>query len=231
MAENLGNAPIFNDYRTFIPNMRIIVPSCYFPLFKGKSNVKFSDRLNKHMEQQNLSNYWLSRQVGVSEKAVRNWRTGKSEPRGKHLMKLAAVLKKSPLWFESGKEEIKVTAPVPVLGRVPAGFPDTIAEEIIEYISLPDAPKNSYALKVKGDSMLPTIREGDYVIFINDGDIKHGDVVVVNNEFGDSMIKRYRKKGAEVFFVSDNPEYKPFQPNEHYRIIGKVVDIWSRRKP
>lgn len=217
--------------RTIIPFSRTSVPSCYSPTFKAKSSVKFSERLNKLMEQKQLSNYWLSRQIGVSEKAVRNWRSGASEPRGAHLMKLASVLEKSPVWFSTGKEEMMAAAPVPVLGRVPAGFPDSITEEIVEYISLPDAPKNSYALKVKGDSMLPTIREGDYVIFIADGKYKSGDVVIINNEFGESMVKRYRIKEGSPLLCSDNPDYPCFKPNEQYRIIGKVVDIWSRRKP
>jgi SOS-response transcriptional repressor LexA len=53
---------------------------------------------------------------------------------------------------------------IPVLGRVPAGFPDQIpSQEIIEYISCPDAQPSSYALIIKGDSITPTIKDDDYV--------------------------------------------------------------------
>ncbi len=119
---------------------------------------------------------------------------------------------------------------IPVIGRVPAGFPENVSEEVIEYISLPSAPAGAYALVVKGDSMSPGIRDGDYVLFIPNGDYRNGDVIVVNNEFGDSMIKRYRLKDGEVWLFSDNPEYPSFKPNEQYRIIGKVVKAWREIK-
>ena len=70
----------------------------------------------------------------------------------------------------------------------------------------------------------------DYVLFINDGEIKNGDVVVVNNEWGESMIKRFRLKDGEPYLVSDNPEYPGFRPNEYYRIIGKVIGVWRKIK-
>ncbi|MFH2011709.1 MAG: S24 family peptidase [Pseudomonadota bacterium] len=120
---------------------------------------------------------------------------------------------------------------IPVLGRVPAGFPDQIPEqEIIEYIKCPDGQSGSYALIVKGENMSPTIKDGDYVLFINNGDIKNGDVIVVNNEWGDSMIKRYREKEGDILLTSDNPEYPSYKPNEQYRIIGKVVGAWRNIK-
>lgn len=54
---------------------------------------------------------------------------------------------------------------------------------------------------------------------------------MVNNEFGDSMIKRYRvKPDGEVGLFSDNPEYPSFKPNEHYRILGKVLLAWRKIK-
>jgi len=72
---------------------------------------------------------------------------------------------------------------IPVFGSVPAGFPDQIPEqEIIEYISCPDTQPGAYALIVKGDSMSPAVKDSDYVLFIHDGNIKNGDVIVVNDE-------------------------------------------------
>lgn len=43
----------------------------------------FADFLNYAMEQTNLSNYKLAKQIGVSQTSVANWREGGREPRKK----------------------------------------------------------------------------------------------------------------------------------------------------
>jgi SOS-response transcriptional repressor LexA len=118
---------------------------------------------------------------------------------------------------------------VPVLGRVPAGFPDQVPQDlIVDYVSLPDAPPGSYALVVRGESMSPTVKDGDYVLLKPREDVRSGDVVVVNDEWGETMLKRYREKDGEPWLVSDNTEFPAFRPNDHYRIMGKVVGVWRR---
>jgi len=119
---------------------------------------------------------------------------------------------------------------IPVLGNVPAGIPNTLEEYVEEYISVPNAPPNCYALKVDGESMEPGIRHGDYVLFVIDREPRSGDIVVVNDEFGDSMIKRYKAQGDEVRLISDNPAYPTYIPNDHYRIMGVVVGGWRELK-
>ncbi len=137
-------------------------------------------------------------------------------------------------WIMWGKRmEYEVATTTPVLGRVPAGFPENIAEEdILEYISMPGAPKEAYSLIIDGNSMAPDIKDGDYVIFLpaERTSTNPGDIVVINDEFGQSMIKRYVLKDGQPYLKSDNPEYPGFEPNEHYTVIGKVIDVWSRKK-
>ncbi|MFN3480979.1 MAG: helix-turn-helix domain-containing protein [Thermodesulfovibrionales bacterium] len=120
-----------------------------------------------------------------------------------------------------GPFEVKL-APVPVVGKVPAGYPEE-AMEIIEYRAFPEAPPGAKAVIVKGDSMAPTIKDGDYALWISVTDIKHNDVVIVADEWGDIMLKRIKMSGDRITLVSDNPEYPAFEPNVHYRLIGKVV--------
>lgn len=45
-----------------------------------------------------------------------------------------------------------------------------------------------------------------------------------------AMVKRYREKDGKQYLVSENTAYKAVEPNEHYRIVGKVVDMWRRLK-
>lgn len=118
------------------------------------------------------------------------------------------------------------TNEIPVLGRISAGFPNVAEGEVIEYISIPGAPKNTFALVVKGRSMWPTLYDGDYVLFIQNGEYKSEDVLIVLDEWGDAMVKRLKIREGQHFLVSDNPEYPIVEPNENYRAIGKVVKVW-----
>lgn len=138
--------------------------------------------------------------------------------------------KPSAIGIKGKSSRIAELYKIPVLGNVPAGIPNTLEEYVEEYISVPNAPPDCYALKVDGESMEPGIRHGDYVLFVINRDPRSGDIVVVNDEFGDSMIKRYKVKGDEQRLVSDNPAYPAYTPNDHYRIMGVVVGGWRELK-
>lgn len=126
------------------------------------------------------------------------------------------------------QSRIVPTALVPLLGRVPAGIPERMEEAVEEWIAMPGAQADTYALKVHGESMLPELRHGDVVFFRLDREPRPGDLVVVNDEFGDSMLKRLRLKEGEWYLVSDNPAYPTVRPNGEYRIMGVVVDAWRQ---
>jgi len=61
---------------------------------------------------------------------------------------------------------------LPVVGDIAAGFPaELVPDEPTEYIDVPtsllDQPPPYYVFKVNGESMLPVIHPGDYVIISN----------------------------------------------------------------
>ena len=186
-------------------------------------------------ERAGIKKFRASKEMGINESVMRKWLNGDTQPGGENLLKLAEYFDVSPEWLQTGQggpSSFRPAVQTPVLGKVPAGFPENLPqEEILEYITLPDLPRSAYALIVKGDSMSPKISEGDYVIFIPTADVKPGDVVIALNEWGDHFIKRFRIKEGKKYLSSDNPAYKPIEPNKHFRIIGKIIDIWSRKKP
>lgn len=118
--------------------------------------------------------------------------------------------------------------PVPVIDQhAPAGFPEMPLdhEYIIDQIYVPDIPKGSMATKVKGNSMAPTIKDGEYIVFlpIEKKQVKNGDVIIVMNEWNELMVKRYREKEGKVYLTSGNPEYPTVEPNEQYKLSAKVI--------
>ncbi|MFQ5480981.1 MAG: LexA family protein [Thermodesulfobacteriota bacterium] len=133
-------------------------------------------------------------------------------------------------WLLTGQRvEYRAAVSIPVLGRVPAGFPTAVEEDILEYITLPDAEKGCFAVIVHGESMAPAIKDGDYAIFIpvERADVAPGDVVVVLNEFGETMLKRYVIDREDVAWLkSDNPSYPSIRADDHHAIVGKVRRLW-----
>jgi SOS-response transcriptional repressor LexA len=169
--------------------------------------------------------YLICQAIGVSE----NWaRTGNGEMIEENKFRQFAAKRE-----EEGQDKLRRLLPelrelgrIPVLGHISAGFPNIAAEEILGYISPPDAPAGGYALIVRGSSMEPYIKDGDYVIFVDNGDYHSGDVLVLLDEWGDATLKRLREKDGEKYLVPDNSTYPTMKPNENYRIVGKVVKVW-----
>lgn len=126
----------------------------------------------------------------------------------------------------------KVTTPsnIPVVGKVPAGVPETNEWEIEYNIQVPDMPEHCFAMKVIGDSMEPSISAGEHVIFILDYNLESGNVVIVTDEYGDSMVKRYKVKDGIQYLVSDNSKYSPVKPNGGFHIVGKVISSVLQKK-
>lgn len=201
-------------------------------------------QLRKHLK---MTQAIFGASIGVSGPAVTHWEKDDNQPDGSTKNAICSRFNVNRDWLLTGKgamfkdeateirdlinqRKIIETTQIPVITRCPAGFPDQLNDTIIEYIFLPDMPKNAYAIIATGNSMNPTIKDGEYVIFMESIDIKENDIVIISNEWSECVIKRYRKKEDKVYFTSDNSEYPTVEPNEHYRIIGKVIEIVTRRK-
>ena len=137
-------------------------------------------------------------------------------------------------FLEGDKSNARPANLVPVYGSVPAGWPcdqtGVTAEEPIDWIAVEGSTNNIGALLVDGHSMFPDIKDGEYVLYTQDSDLKPGDWIVATDEFRRPMVKEYAVKDGEPWLVSVNPEYPSFKVNHHYQIVGRVIDIYSRRK-
>ena len=126
---------------------------------------------------------------------------------------------------------------IPVLGTVPAGIPISAVEDILDYEEIPKSWENQgefFGLKIKGDSMYPTLENGDVVIVRKQSTADNGDTVVVMVNGDDATCKRYERSDTGIMLIPNNNAYAPiFYTNEEIEalpltIIGKVVEL--RRK-
>lgn len=123
---------------------------------------------------------------------------------------------------------------IPVLGRVAAGVPIEMVEDVIDWEEIDDATAKLgtiFALSIKGDSMEPRIVSGDVVIVRQQDDAESGDIVIVSVNGDDATCKRLRKYKDGIELIPSNPSYSPmFYSNEEIaekpvKVLGKVIEL------
>lgn len=87
--------------------------------------------------------------------------------------------------------------------------------------------KNIKAIEVEGDSMRPTLSEGDYVVIEENPEFT-GDGIYVLQYDGVLLVKRLQSDIDGIEILSDNQNYKTrkFNPNDDqqsFNIMGKVI--------
>lgn len=196
----------------------------------------------------NMTLEQLGDKVGVGKSTVRKWENGMiANMRRDNIAKIAEVFNVSPAYLIgvdnnmspiSGRNnEKKKGVTINVLGRVAAWIPIEAIENIIDTEEIPAelaATGTFFGLKIKGDSMIPNICNGDIVIVRQQDDAESGDIVIATVNGTDATCKRLRKYKDGIELISNNPSYDPMEFSNKdiiekpVRIIGKVVEL--RRK-
>jgi repressor LexA len=132
-----------------------------------------------------------------------------------------------------GRGERPTVREIPVLGRVAAGKPTLAVENVEGSIPLPTEwakGKETFVLKVKGDSMSPYILPGDYVIVRSQPSAENEDVVVtLMGE--EATVKRFFKRKGKIELKPDNERWETIRIEEEareVRIIGKVIGVFRK---
>ncbi len=207
------------------------------------NNIK-KYRLQAGMKQIELCNI-----LGISQGALSGWENGRYEPDIKSLNKMAEHFnitvdellgngRTGTTEVDSGTMEQakprRVGIKIPVLGYVPAGMPIEAIEDILDYEEItPEMARNGehFALKIKGDSMIPNIMDGDIVIVRVQPDVESGETAIVKVNGDEATCKRVVKHKAGISIVANNPLYEPiFFTNKEIEelpvtVVGKVVEL------
>lgn len=123
---------------------------------------------------------------------------------------------------------------VPIIGRVAAGQP-LLAEQNLEGVVAVDrellSGENTFALRVKGDSMVGAgIFDGDLVFARPQGEFKRGEIVVA--VIGDeATVKYYYPDNGRIRLEPANRFYGPIvvdRATPGFYIAGKVVGVFRK---
>lgn len=153
--------------------------------------------------------------------------------------KLERGMKKDPGWMDvlhdpsavEGEELPFEGKEHPVVGYVlggDKGYYDEMAYATGHgegYVTYPTRDKNTYALRVRGDSMRPRMQPGEYVVVAPNHAVTFGDEVVVRTKDGRVMVKKLGpKRGGVIELQSVNEiDHAPISVEEREVILMHYV--------
>ena len=184
----------------------------------------------------------VAKKLSISSGSVTFWKKGKV-PHHSTLLKIANYFNVSVDYLLGNEAnipqtEVSVQAPpnnrIPVYGSIAAGIPIEAITDIDDWEEITEemASKGDYiALRIKGNSMEPTIPDRSVVIVRLQPEVNDGEIAAVLVNGDDATCKRVYKQPGGLLLSSINTEYPPmfFTAEQVHdlpvRIIGKVVEL------
>jgi phage repressor protein C with HTH and peptisase S24 domain len=184
--------------------------------------------------------------IGRSPVTLQNWAKG-AEPSFSDVTRLAVEKGVSLRWLATGEGEM-LGGPAPgdfayiprYEVRAGAGFGQPVlSEEVQGFLAfrqdwirqrLRRNPANLVVIEAFGDSMQPTISDGDVMLVDISEDRVRGSAIYVVGAGNEAVVKRVELRlDGSLLVKSDNPSYEPIilprDDADELRVIGKVV--WS----
>ncbi|MBR5519705.1 MAG: helix-turn-helix domain-containing protein [Clostridia bacterium] len=207
--------------------------------------------LKQRRQELGLTQNDVATHVGVSEATVSRWESGDiANMRQGRIAALAEILRIDPSVIV-GMAEGSVSAaladkertlpanilplpkvrPLPLVGAIACGTPILAAENIEEYLQIPENVPADFCLKCKGDSMINArIFDGDIVLIHEQPDVDNGEIaaVLIGEE---ATLKRVYKYPNRMELRAENPLFPPLNFEgadlSRIRILGKAVAFLS----
>lgn len=157
----------------------------------------------------------LARKLNVTQGAVSHWEQEKTKPDTSQLLALArlfdvsldAFTDDSPLRDLDGLTPIRQNA-VPIIGNIACGERVTPDTDNDGFADLPDGIHADFALRCKGDSMNPTLQDGDLVLIRQQPEVENGQIAAVNIG-GETTLKHVYIQPDGVMLTADNAKFPP----------------------
>lgn len=199
------------------------------------------NNIRRARELKGLTQDELAKRMGYkSRSTIARIENGDNDVSQSKLKKFAEILDVSiDFLLDDGKDKASVSRPkgvrIPVLGNVAAGIPITAVTDVEDWEEIPEKLASSgtyFALRIKGQSMEPRIKDGDVVIVRQQSDVDTGDVAIVLVNGDEATVKEVKKLDTGIMLIGWNTAvYSPrFYSAKDIkslpvRIIGKVVEL------
>lgn len=184
--------------------------------------MSIAENIKRIRLEHGLSQSELGKIAGVSDKAVSTWELGLKTPRMGAVEKMAnyfgitksAIVDDAPMTsFQKpvvppGFMPMPEMVQVPLIGSIACGTPITAEQNIKSYVGVPAAWRADFALECHGDSMAPTICDGDVVCIRSQPEVEQGQIAAVRIGEEATLKHCYYQNGV-VQLIADNPSVCP----------------------
>ena len=177
------------------------------------------EKLERLLEEKGISAYKMCKDTGISRSLVSQWKSGSFSPKHDKL-KILSEYFNVPISYFYDEQVYEISAGQ---GR--------INEESNRY-----EPLNGRIAKVVGDSMLPSLRDGDYVNIVETSDVTPRDYAVVRINGDEMTIKHVEFTEDGVWVRGENKE--AFEDKFYsikdivllpVQVVGKATAIVQRK--
>ena len=179
---------------------------------------ELSTRLLLRRKELGLSQEELAQRMGYrSKSSITKLEKGVNDLPQAKLEELAAALETTPAYLlgldtpctpPPGFEPLPKMVRVPLIGSIACGTPITAEQNIECYIGVPAAWHADFALTCHGDSMSPTICDGDIVCIRCQPEVEQGEIAAVRVG-GEATLKHFHRQGSTVMLIADNTAVCP----------------------
>ena len=198
-----------------------------------------STRVRLRREQLGLSQQELARRMGYrSRSSITKLEKGINDLPQSKVEELAQALETTPaalLGLDApcacplGFEPLPAMVQVPLIGSIACGTPITAEQNIECYIGVPAAWHADFALTCHGDSMSPTICNGDIVCIRCQPEVEQGEIAAVRVG-EEATLKHFHRQGDAVMLLADNaavcpPMFYAGAQLSELHIEGKAVGL------
>lgn len=199
---------------------------------------ELSARVRLRREELHLSQEELAQRMGYrSKSSITKLEKGVNDLPNARLKELAAALETTPAYLlgleepriPPGFEPLPKMKLVPLVGSIACGTPITAEQNIECYIGVPAAWHADFALTCHGDSMSPTICNGDIVCIRCQPEVEQGEIAAVRVG-EEATLKHFHRQGDAVMLLADNaavcpPMFYAGEQLSELHIEGKAVGL------
>ena len=178
-----------------------------------------SARIRQRREELGISQEELAARMGYrSKSSITKIEKGINDIPQNKVEDFAAALETTTAWLlglesevsavPAGFEPLPRMTQVPLVGSIACGTPITAEQNIERYIGVPADWHADFALTCHGDSMAPTIRDGDIVCIRRQPEVEQGEIAAVRVG-EEATLKHFHRQGDTVMLLADNAAVCP----------------------
>lgn len=214
-----------------------------------KNLKNFSERLNAALSESGITQADLAKKIDISRASISQMLGGKiAYPSSIIAIRLCEVLNVDIHWLifgtgtmRTGADPEFVSIPIyDVKASCGTGIENFLSEQSYKQITIKkdwlrancrfNSIESLSIVTAYGDSMRPTIEDGDLLLIDNSIRELRGDAIYICLVNGELYTKRVQKKpNGEVLMKSDNTVYETYkvQAEDNFEILGKVIRRWT----